>query len=255
MLVDYHVHALAHGEYKCNQDWLNLFIDQACSRGIKEMGFSEHNEFITGFDLDVYRSVKTERQRDIHLRLGIEVDYTPGLEGEIQALLTEATYDYSIGSVHFIDGWAFDHPDYKHEFAQRDIDTVYARYAEILISMARSQLFDIVGHLDLVKIWGDRPGRKDTCYYIEPVLTAIRAAGMVVEINSAGLRKPVGEIYPSAALLKLMFAKNIPITLGSDAHHPEQMGEGLREACLSARQAGYRSLTTFSRHQKTLVAL
>ncbi len=251
MLVDYHVHSLAHGEYEFSRAWLNSFIDQACARGIKEMGFSEHDEFMSSVDLDIYESVKNERLCDINLRLGIEVDYIPGRENELKTIVCRPEYDYIIGSVHFLDGWAFDHPDYKHGFAQRDIDAVYARYAEVLINMVQTKLFDIVGHLDLVKVWGDRPHQNKTSIYMEPVLNAIRKADMVVEINSAGLRKPVAELYPAEDLVKMMFEKNIPITFGSDAHHPEQMGEDLQDAYSSAWRAGYRYLTTFNKHYRT----
>lgn len=250
MRVDYHVHALAHGEYEANQAWLNAFIDQACHRGIGEMGFSEHNEFISALDLDVYKAVKIERQRDINLRLGIEVDYMPGNETALSQLLTGCDYDYTIGSVHFIDGWPFDHPDYKQAFEDRDIDEIYSRYAQILMNMVESRLFDVVGHLDLVKVWGYRPHRKKAVDYWEPVLKKIQKSEMVVEINSAGLHKPVGEIYPASDLLDLMFARNIPITFGSDAHHPQQMGEGLEQAYAAAQRAGYRYLISFTRHRK-----
>lgn len=255
MLVDYHVHTLAHGEYTFNEEWLNCFIDQALDKGIRELGFSEHDEFISKVDLNVYEAVKNKRLRDINLRLGIEVDYIPGQEARLKELVSAWEYDYTIGSVHFLDGWAFDHPDYKQEFSRRDIDAVYARYAEVLISMINSGLFDVVGHLDLVKIWGDRPRKKKTSAYMEPVLQAIQESGLAVEINSAGLRKPVGEIYPAADLVKMMFERNIPITFGSDAHHPEQVGEGLKEASLSARRAGYRYVVTFIRHHKNFTPI
>lgn len=251
MMADYHIHVLSHGEFEYTRQWLNRFIDQACRRGIRELGFSEHDEFFAQIDLALFRQVKMERRSEISLKLGIEAEYTPGMENEARRLAKIPELDYTIGSVHFIDGWAFDHPDYKDGFNDRDIDEIYSRYAEILTQMAASGLFDIVGHLDLVKIWGHRPRRHRPDYYFEPVLNAVKAANMAVEINSAGLRKPVAEIYPAPALVKRMFEKNIPIVFGSDAHHPEQVGEGVQEACLLARQAGYRSVVKYDRHQKT----
>lgn len=249
MLVDYHVHALAHGEYEANQAWLNAFVDQACRMGIKEMGFSEHDEFIAGLNLDIFHKVQKNRRPDLNLRLGIEMDYLPGRENELLRQYSRDDFDYWIGSVHFIDGWAFDHPDYKDDFENRDIDEIYERYAQILIQMASCQLFDIVGHLDLVKIWGHQPRRKTVVDHLLPVLQGIKKNHLVVEINSAGLRKPIGEIYPSHDLLEQLYAMNIPVTLGSDAHHPQQTGEGLREALQAARKAGYKSLTGFNKHR------
>lgn len=252
MMLDYHIHVLSHGEFAYKRAWLNRFVDQACSREIREIGFSEHDEFFTQVDLAIFRQVKMERRSDITLKLGIEVDYTPGLEKELMRLVKLPELDYTIGSVHFIDGWAFDHPDYKDGYNSRDIDDIYARYAELLVQMVNAKLFDIVGHIDLIKIWGYRPCRHHQDYYFEPVLNAVKASNMAVEINSAGLRKPVAEIYPAAALVKRMFEKNIPIVFGSDAHHPEQVGEGLQEACSLVRNAGYRSVVSFDRHQKTV---
>jgi histidinol-phosphatase (PHP family) len=249
MLVDLHVHALAHGEYEANQAWLNAFIDKACRMGIVEMGFSEHDEFMAGFNLDIFQKVKVERQKDISLRLGLEIDYLPGIENDLKQKISRKDYDYWVGSVHYIDGWAFDHPDFRQGFEKRDIDDIYIRYAQILLQMVSSQLFDIVGHIDLVKIWGHRPQRRKTVEYFSAVLQEIKRTGMVVEINSAGLRKPVGEIYPSDDLLAQLYAMNIPITLGSDAHHPQQMGEGLDEALAAAKRAGYRTITGFAEHR------
>lgn len=247
MLVDYHVHALAHGEYKADQAWLNAFVDQACRMGIIEMGFSEHDEFVAGLDLDIFCKVQDDRSKELNLRLGIEIDYLPGIEKELLRKIRRADYDYWIGSVHLIDGWAFDHPDHRNGFANRDIDEIYERYTQILIQMVSCQLFDIVGHIDLIKIWGHRPQRKTTADHLRPVLQEIKKNGLVVEINSAGLRKPVGEIYPSNDLLAQLYAMNIPVTLGSDAHHPQQMGEGLEEARAAARKAGYKTLIGFDK--------
>jgi histidinol-phosphatase (PHP family) len=249
MLIDYHVHALAHGEYKADHAWLSSFVDQACRMGIIEMGFSEHDEFMAGLDLNIFQQVKKERQQEIDLRLGIEIDYFPGMEKEIAEKLSQANFDYAIGSVHYIDGWAFDHPDYKQGFDDRDIDEIYFRYAQILAQMVSSKMFDIVGHIDLVKIWGHRPQRQIDMDYFFPVLKEIKRTGMVVEINSAGLRKPVGELYPSGNLLAKLYDMNIPITLGSDAHHPQQMGVGLEDAWTAARKAGYRTVTGFNKHR------
>jgi len=253
LLIDYHVHALAHGEYEADQAWLSAFVDQACRMGIIEMGFSDHDEFMAGLDLNLFQKLKIERQQDIVLRLGIEIDYIPGMEKEIAGKLSQADFDYSIGSVHYIDGWAFDHPDYKQGYDDRDIDDIFFRYAQILTQMVSSRMFDIVGHIDLVKIWGHRPQQKKAGDYFFPVLQEIKRTGMVVEINSAGLRKPVGELYPSSDLLAMLYDLNIPITLGSDAHHPQQMGEGLEEAWAAARRAGYRCVTGFEKHRPIII--
>lgn len=255
MLVDYHVHAMAHGEYNYSREWVNQFLDSASRRGIQEIGFSEHNEFIHLVDFETFRIVQAACRHDINIRLGIEMDYIPGQEQNITEIVRQKPFDYVIGSVHFIDGWGFDHPDYQNGYDQRDIDDIYGQYAGLLVSMVQSGCFDVVGHIDLVKIWGHRPKRRSSLDYLDPVLQAVRRNNMTVEINSAGLRKKVGELYPEEAVVNKMFEYDIPITFGSDAHHPDQMGEGLAEAYQSARKAGYRYLVRFNQHNKIVTIL
>lgn len=255
MRVDYHVHTLAHGEYTFSPEWISQFLDHACRRGIKEIGFSEHDEFAGLIDLDVFYNMQNARRNNINMRLGIEMDYIPGREKEIEKIISQGKYDYVIGSVHFIDGWGFDHPDFQTGFDERDIDEIYERYANILMQMVLSGCFDVVGHIDLVKIWGHRPRKRSSLYYLDPVLQAIKKYNLAVEINSAGLRKNVGELYPEDSLINQMFTYGIPITFGSDAHHPDQIGEGLDQAYQSARRSGYRYLVRFDQRRKIVTAL
>ncbi len=254
MLLDYHVHAVAHGEYKYDYEWLRLFLEKACQLGIKEIGFTEHDEFVQLIDRAMLYRLSDE-YGDVSIRLGLEVDFIPGRELEIAALRKKYDWDYFIGSIHFIDGWGFDHPDYRHLFAAKDCDQVYEEYFALVNQMVLSGLFDVVGHIDLIKIWGHRPERKSVIDYASPVLQNVKAAGMAIEINSAGLRKPVREIYPAQELLETMFAMDIPVTLGTDAHHPDQLGEGLPEAVRAAWQAGYRQVVALTGRRHRLVSL
>lgn len=256
MLLDYHIHALAHGEYDYSESWLRLFAENARRKRLAEIGFSEHDEYLSRIKPDKLKRLQDDFP-ELKIRMGLEIDYHPGREKEIQQMLINSNfdYDYIIGSVHFIDGWGFDHPDFRSQFATQDIDDIYADYFTLLNQAVKSRLFDIVGHLDLIKIWGHRPVKKPILAYVEPVLNTIKAAGMVVEINSSGLRKAVGEIYPAQQILELMLALNIPITLGSDAHHPSQLGEGLEEAASLAKEVGYRQLVTFSGRKRQLLEI
>lgn len=255
MRVDYHVHVAAHGEYNYNRAWIGQYLERAHQQGIREIGFSEHDEFLHLMDLEMIREIQKEKPYGINVRLGVEVDFIPGREEKIGAMGSQAEYDYLIGSVHFIDGWGFDHPDFRTGFIERDIDDVYGQYAAIMLKMVESACFDVVGHIDLVKIWGHRPRKHSTLYYLEPILKAIKKHGLAVEINSAGLRKEVAELYPAADIVDRMFNYSIPITIGSDAHQPDQVGAGLDAAYQSARQAGYRYLVRFSRHQQIVTPL
>lgn len=254
-MIDYHVHAIAHGEFEYTRDWINQFIDRAFHNGVNEIGFCEHDEFIDRVDLQLFEELQKNKRQNITLKLGVELDYIPGNEPALAEFVKAIDYDYIIGSVHFIDGWGFDHPDFKGGYEERNIDEIYGQYTDILMQMVASDHFDIVGHIDLVKIWGHRPLRKRILNYYDPVLKAIKYYGLAVEINSGGLRKPVGEIYPSSEIIERMFDYNIPITLGSDAHHPDQLGHGLPEAYRSARRAGYNRCIQFNHRDKLVVPL
>ncbi|NLW92166.1 MAG: histidinol-phosphatase HisJ family protein [Syntrophomonadaceae bacterium] len=250
-MLDYHIHVAAHGEYKYTDEWVGDFLNHARLRKINEVGLLEHDEFLSMVDNALIERLAFNNP-DLLVRRGLEVDYVPGREQDIKKMLAGQNLDYVIGSVHFIDGWGFDHPDNQDLFENKDIDRVYRDYFSLINQAVHSGLFDIIGHIDLVKIWGYRPIKKGIMHYVDPVLKSISRSDMVIEINSAGLRKPVGEIYPENEILKAMFALNIPITLGSDAHHPDQVGEGLEEACNAAKRAGYRYVSGFDRRQRYL---
>jgi len=254
MFIDYHVHAAAHGEYIYSYEWISSFLQKASDMGINEIGFSEHDEFAGLIDKEVLIKVQ-EKYPDVKIRLGLEVDYIPGKEKIIEKVTSANEYDYIIGSIHFIDGWAFDHPDYKDRFADKDIDEIYAQYFALVKEMVDTKLFDIVGHIDLIKKWGHRPVNKDIFYYVNPVLQAIKASDMVVEINCSGLQKPVGEIYPSPKILELMFLHNIPITFGSDAHHTTQLGKNISDVMQIARNLGYRHIAKFEQRKRYMVSI
>jgi histidinol-phosphatase (PHP family) len=254
MLQDYHVHALAHGEYEYTYDWLKKFLITARKRQIQELGFAEHDEFLSRIDTSILKRLQEEFP-DITLRLGLEVDYIPGREDYIRQISQSYDFDYIIGSVHFIDGWGFDHPDFGHLFEEKDIDQVYSRYFELVQMAVKTGLFDIIGHLDLIKIWGHRPRRHNVLFYVESLLNSIKAAGMLIEINSAGLRKPVGEMYPQQEIIKLMASKQIAVTLGSDAHHPRQVGEGLREVRGVLINAGFTHRASLQQRQMEMQPL
>ncbi|MDD2585423.1 MAG: histidinol-phosphatase HisJ family protein [Syntrophomonadaceae bacterium] len=253
-MLDYHVHAVAHGEYEYTYEWILRFLENARERKVTEIGFTEHDEYRAQVKDDVLSSLQGEFS-DLIIRTGLEVDFIPGREQEIHRIISEKQYDYIIGSVHFIDQWPFDHPDFKDQFDDYDVDEVYKNYFMLVDKAVNSGFFDIVGHIDLVKIWGHRPSKHNAIYYVKPVLASVKKMGMAIEINSAGLRKPVKEIYPAQEILETMYAMNIPITLGSDAHHPTQVGEGLEEACMLAKKIGYRKLVQFRRHIKKAISV
>jgi len=255
--IDLHNHTT-----RCNhaEGTIDQYIAEAIKQGIDIYGFSEHasmdfdTKYRLGFEeMKAYENdilAAREQYRDqIDIRLGYEVDWLPG---HIDTRVLNAKVDYLIGSVHFINKWSFDNPEFIGGWKERDIDEIWQAYFEAMRDMVQSGFFDIVGHLDLIKVFKYLP-RQEIPILAQETLIAIKHAGMVLEINAAGLRKPIAELYPSQQLLERAYALDIPITFGSDAHAPSQVGQGLEEAYRLAHSVGYTQAVTFRNRQRTLV--
>ncbi|MGI5926894.1 MAG: histidinol-phosphatase HisJ family protein [Syntrophomonadaceae bacterium] len=249
MYVDYHIHALGHQGQPYKEELLTPFLFAAREQGIKEIGFAEHDEYLECIDEGVITSLK-EKFPDLTIKLGLEISFRPGREQEIKLITNSFSFDYLIGSIHDVEGFRFDHPAYRDGYRNWDIDELYRLYYDVLKKMACCGLFDIVGHLDAVKVFGYRP-EKDPTPFIEPVLQAISRAGLVVEVNTAGLRKPCAEIYPSHDLLIRCYELDIPVTLSSDAHTDSDVGRDLAFAKEILYRTGYRRVAVFTQRQRS----
>jgi histidinol-phosphatase (PHP family) len=190
------------------------------------------------------------------VRLGIEVDYFPGAEGAIRRVLAQAPFDYAIGSVHWIGPWGFDLLSVEGLWDGRDVDEMYRQYFAILGQAARSGLFQIMAHPDLIKVMGHRPSpRLDVLALYDAAADAFLAGGAAVEVSTAGFRKPVGELYPDPAFLRACQRRGVPLSLASDAHQPEDVGLDFDQAVALARDAGYREVMAFAGGKGRLVPL
>lgn len=261
--VDYHLHTSLCGHASGG---IEDYLRQAVSKGIREVGFSDHYPLYflePGKTIPDYAMSKSQlplyadlvRQSaglsQIKVKLGIEVDYVPGFEKELAFELAAYPFDYVTGSVHFIDGWGFDNPAEIEQYSKRELGRVYEQYFNLVQQAALSGLFDVMAHPDLVKKFGFRPEGDLTPLYEETART-FKKAGVCVEVNAAGLRYPAREIYPAPALLAIFYQYGIPVTLGSDAHAPEQVGAGLDEALQLVRATGYREITLFHRRKRII---
>jgi len=227
------------------------YAQHAVEVGLTEIGFSDHSPMQRDdFDnwrmrldqLDEYVDKVRRAQKDVpqlSIRLALEVDYLPGHEDWIRELAARHPWDYFIGSVHYIsDSWAIDNPYQLSEWKKRDPWDVWFAYFERLTQAAETGLFQILGHVDLPKKFGLRPQRDCTPLY-EKLLSAVKKRGCAIELNTAGLRKECREIYPSLEILQIARQKDVPITFGSDAHAPVEVGADFTQAIALARRAGY----------------
>ncbi len=161
-----------------------------------------------------------------------------------------------MGSVHFVGEHAIDVDDVAFDVWRHaaTAEQVWRRYFETLAEAARSGLFDILAHPDLVKVWGSgrQSPERDLRFFYEPAVEAMAEAGVAVEVSTAGLRKPVAEIYPSRALLEMVADAGCPIALSSDAHIPDQLGHEYERAVELLERVGIREICVFDRRSRSL---
>jgi len=253
LLVDYHIHSMGHMDYESDFQVLQAFVDHARKRGVMEIGFSDHDRYRDKMDADAFEKVR-HNNPDMKIRLGVEAEFFPGKEKETARFLNGLPLDYAIGSVHYIGDWAFDDPAYIDGYNGKDPDELYAAYYDLVALSAKSMLFDIIGHMDLIKVFGLRP-KGSGLDLARPAIEAIREAGCAIEINTNGAYKPVEEIYPHESLLGACFDAGIPVTLGSDAHRPEDAGRDISKAAVYAKRVGYTKVAAFHKRRRYFVPL
>ena len=275
MLTDYHWHLREDGDdsppesFAFTAENVDRYIAAGEEAGVAELGCSEHvYQFREALglwrhpyweqqardDLDAY----CEFVRTTPLRLGIEVDFVPGAEDRTRNLIEERDFDYVLGSVHFLGDHAVD-MEGEHDIwrAEGDPDSIWRRYFELLGEAARSGLFDILAHPDLVKKWGaGRPSpERDPRFYYEPAVEAIAESGVAVEVSTAGLRKPAGEIYPAPALGRMCVEAGTAFSLSSDAHTPGEIGYAYDRAVKEMRSWGVEEIAAFEHRTRRLEPL
>ena len=274
MLTDYHVHLRPDRRDATAAEYFTpanaeRYREAASAAGITELGVSEHiHRFTQALKIwdhpfwreqavdDIYSYCQFVRE-ETDLRLGLEADFVPGREDHTQNLIESCDLDYVLGSVHFVGERAVDDDRYDIWEGGRSPEEVWRRYFETLAEAARSGLFDILSHPDLVKIWGDpqRLPSGDLRRYYEPALEAIAESGIAVEVSTAGIRKPVAELYPSRQFLEGCLEAGAPLALSSDAHLPEHVGYGYDAALELFESLGVAELATFELRTRRLEAI
>jgi histidinol-phosphatase (PHP family) len=271
VLTDYHVHLRPDDEGTPAAEYFTAanadrYRATASERGIAELGVAEHvHRFAQALDvwdhpfwrasaiddLDAYCAF-VRGQTD--LRLGIEADFVAGREDRMGTLLDARDWDYVVGSVHFLRDAAVDMRGDWDVWRSSDPDKVWARYFETLGEAARTGMFDVLAHPDLVKLWGKGAPAPDGDLrrFYELAMDGIAESDVAIEVSTAGLRKPVGEIYPAAPFLEMCLEAGRPVALSSDAHLPEQLGHEYERAVEWLAGLGVTELAVFERRQRRL---
>jgi histidinol-phosphatase (PHP family) len=271
VLTDYHVHLRPDEADTPPARFLTAgnaerYRRVATERGISELGVAEHvfrftaalevwaHPFVREWahdDIDAYCEFVRE---DTDLRLGIEADFIAGREDRMAALLEARDWDYVIGSVHFLGERMVDVEEYSICDSGESPERLWRRYFATVAESARSRLFDVIAHPDLVKVWGDRAPRPegDLRSYYEPAVEAFAETGVAVEISTAGLRKPAGEIYPARPYLEMVLDAGCPLALSSDAHVPSQLGYRYADALELLAALDVRELAVFEGRERRM---
>jgi len=266
-IPDYHMHTP-----RCNHavGEVREYAEMAIQRGLQEIGMSDHSPMPGGFDaawrmdlnelpdyLREVESVRDELAEKLTVRVGLEADFHPGTEDAVQMMIDGYAWDYVMGSVHYIGDWAFDNPDEEARWKQVNVEDAYCDYFDLVARSAATGMFDIIGHPDLIKKFGQRApagsARVDKAESL--MLEAVKASETVLEISSAGLRKPVAEIYPHIRIVEKAAAMGVPFCFGSDAHAPVEVGHGM-DACLDILQSyGVREVVAFEKRQRRMIGI
>jgi histidinol-phosphatase (PHP family) len=270
VIVDYHMHLRDdEGEIAFRADAIGPFVATALARGVHEIGFTEHVYYFRQtaeiwdvpylsercvYDLDDYcDAVLSAKDAGLPVKLGLEVDYVGERQGRLAELLSGYPFDFRLGSVHWLDGMAVDMSPGVWEVMT--VDEGWQRYADALCELAVSGTVDVLAHPDLAKIFGRRPDPALLADLHEKIAFAVGAAGVAVEVSTAGLRKPVGELYPDLELLLACARTGSPITFASDAHEPNLVGESFDQARAHAQAAGVRDVAVFDGGRMSRVPL
>lgn len=259
-LVDYHIHTKLCGH--AIGEPID-YVREAVKRGLTEIGFADHMPLLRISDehltmrpdqLSHYVGLISEL-RDvadgITVRLGIEMDYFPGQMEEIWAAAAGIDLDYVYGAVHYIDGWGFGDSRRLSSYQGRDPDEAYRRYFGLFCEAAREGGFDVMAHPDLVKKHGI-VSRAPIDDLYETAALALSEAGVAIEVNTSGLRVRAVEPYPSLSFLKRCARHGVAVTLGSDAHAPDQVGMDFDIALRMLEKAGIREIATFERRRRSM---
>ncbi len=280
-MLDYHMHVENYYPFGRTPDTrpagtdpmetLRLFASSAAAHGVQEIAITEHvYHFIQAkdivdrpwsdekcfYDMDEYVDLlQSARRAGLPIKAGIEMDYIDGKEPVIERIVQDYPWDFVLGSVHWIGDWGFDLASMEEEWSRRSVDQAYRDYFRLLGQAVQTGCFDSMSHPDLIKVMGHMPDGDVTDLYEAFADQVSGQEGLCVEISSAGIRKPVGRIYPERPLLEACARRGISITTASDAHVVEDIGKDFGQVKALARSCGYGEAMSFTQRRATPVPI
>ena len=270
---DYHMH-FEYGSY--DLDWVRGFFDSAKTRGIDEIGISEHshgfiefkelyydelilddsivgqyqqkwlkkNKFKYSLD-DYFNFMNSLKEKGYPVKTGIEICNFKN-QAKIKVIINNYDFDYIIGSVHFLKGWGYDFSDIKQVWQEHSLADIYHWYAQEIENLCESGLYDVLGHPFNIRLFKNLPDFSVDSVLVR-VAKALKKANMAIDINTGTLyRYPIAEISPYPDFLKIAREYDLPIITSSDAHQPEDCGRYIDKAVEYAKEYGYEGSLTFT---------
>jgi histidinol-phosphatase (PHP family) len=255
--TDYHMHSSFSDGRSVPED----YIAPALAAGISEIGFSEHLTLFKQLEewnmnpsnispyinhIDNLKNVT----KNIKIKTGLEVDYFEGKEEEIGEFLKLLPLDYIIGSVHYLGERTV---DFGPEFYKgKSIERLFESYFDTVTAAAASGLFDIIGHCDLIRIYGYKPSSD-----LEPIYRALartmKTHNVAFEVNTNGRNRPLADFYPDRKFLHVFREENVPVCVNSDAHMPSRVGQYFDEAYELLRYVGFTEMAVFDKRVRNMV--
>lgn len=263
-MIDYHTHTKlckhAKGEIKD-------YVLTAIKRNLTEIGISDHMPLPDNFDPEHrmtidefeiykswYKSAIEEFDGKIKIKFGIEAEFIDERVDFVRNFIQSGNFDYVIGSVHFLDGWNIASHKQVWKWEGKDVNQVYESYYQTVRKLVSSGIFDIVGHFDMIKKFGHRAD-KNFEELIREILKLVKENGLCIEINTSGLRHKISEVYPSVEILKIIKEYKVPLTIGSDAHSPDDVGKDFDIARELIQIYGDGKISIFERRERKEISL
>ncbi len=255
--TDYHIHSL----YSDGRATPDDYIAPAVAAGLKEIGFSEHialSKEQLGWNMnpenisDYLNHITALRGKtdEILVKTGLEVDFLPGKEKEIELFLNSVDLDYVIGSVHFLGEMTVDEGP---EFYQgKDLDRLFKTYFDQVCNAASSGLFDIMAHCDLIRIYGYKPSTDPEPFY-RKLARVMKISDVAFELNTNGRNRPLADFYPDRKFLHVFREEGVPVCVNSDAHMPRRVGQYFDEAYDLLRAVGFNEMAVFENRRRSLI--
>jgi histidinol-phosphatase (PHP family) len=249
--TDYHVHTIYSDGRSAPEDYISM----AVNAGLSEIGFSDHlNLFSDHSGCDIqpeniskyieHISSLRNLEKNIKIRIGFEVDYFEGKETETETFLKSLPLDYAIGSVHYMGEMDI---DTKPDFYQgKNIDRLFRSYFDSICAAAASGVFDIIGHCDLIRIYGHKPSSDQEPLYRQ-LARIMKLHNVAFEVNTNGRNRPLADFYPDRKFLHIFHEENVPVCVNSDAHMPMRLGQFFDEAYELLRYTGFTEMAVFEK--------